>query len=379
MQIIMKKILMGIVAILCLAACETEFERVFKQHLYSQLLEAQAVLDSATEGTGEGEHRPGSKATLQAVIDEGYVLYWDEQAGQQAVDDFCGVVEAAVQEFNAAVNPSLGNLRSLLAQALQLVETAGQYGIPQAEINELAELADYVQELLDYPDYVWTQDEINALEQELLSLMTGIENQMTGPVSIHVENPSFDPYNTTEQVITDFTQVPGWNNAGFIDGVTPWDGLLSNAVIANNHWLLEGKAVDGNYALYVQTYSRQVWQTLNENVRENCHYTVSLRATRSEWNDAAATKLQIQLVTFEGEAGDFDNATVLAEQEFSDISADDFQTCTLTYWPSDNLNRQITLCLRSYYNTPADSSAELAWQDVGVSVDAVTLIRERNN
>lgn len=375
----MKKILLNIVAILCLAACESEYERVFKQHLYSQLLEAQSILDNATEGTGEGEHRPGSKATLQAVIDGGYTLYWDAQAAQQAVDNYCGTVEAAVQTFNAAVNPTLSNLRSLLVQAQMLVETAGNYNIPQEEITGLAEMADYVQEVLDYPSYEWTQEEIDALEQELLDLINGIESQMDGPVNIHIENPSFDSYNVTDQVITDFTQVPGWTNAGYIEGVTPWEGLLSNSVLAKGHWLLEGKSVDGNYALYVQTYSRQVWQTLNENVRENCTYTVNVQATRSEWNDEAATKLQIQLVVFEGEQGDLDNVTVLAEQEFANIASDDFQTCTLTYWPSDNFNRQITLCLRSYYNTPANSSAELAWQDVGVTVDAVTIIRERNN
>lgn len=376
----MKKILFSILTILCLAACESEYERVFKQHLYSQLLDAQAMLDNATEGTGEGEHRPGSKATLETVIDGGYTLYWDAQATQQAVDDYCGTVETAVQEFNVAVNPSLSNLRSLLVQAQALVNIAEEHSISQADVGLLTESVDYIQDLLDNQSYIWSQEEVSNLEQELLNQIYAIENQIDGPISIHIENPSFEPNVTeTEQVITDFTQVPGWTNAGYIEGVTPWDDLLSNSVLSKEHWRLTSKTVDGNYALYVQTYSRQVWQTLNENVRENCHYTVSLSATRSEWDDAAATKLQIQLVTFEGEAGDFDDMTVLAEQEFSNISQDNFQTYTMTYWPSDNFNRQITLCLRCYYNTPANNSNELAWKDVGVAVDAVTMKRERNN
>lgn len=208
------------------------------------------------------------------------------------------------------------------------------------------------------------------------SVMAG-NLKATETVNVQIENPSFEPSNTSEEVITDFSKVPGWTNAGLIPGVKPWKELVTNSVVSKWYWLVSGKAVDGNYALYVQTYSRQVWQTLDEKVRKNSTYTVNINVYRDKWKDAAKTKFQIQLVAFEGEPGDFNNVTVLAEQEFSNISQDNFQAFTMTYSPKDeHVGKTITVCLRSYYDTPAATSKDLAWKDTGVSVDKISMTCE---
>ena len=196
-------------------------------------------------------------------------------------------------------------------------------------------------------------------------------------VSVQIENPSFEPSGASDEVVTDFSKVPGWTNAGLIPGVKPWKELFTTAVVFKWYWLVSGKAVDANYALYVQGYSRQVWQTLKETVRDNSTYTVSINVLRDKWKDAEKTKFQIQLVTFNGEQGDFSNATVLAEQEFSNISQDNFQTCTMTYTPkAEHVGKPITVCLRSYYERPSATSKDLAWKDTGVSVDKISMTCE---
>lgn len=376
----MKKfIFISMIAAFCLTACETEFVRVFKQHLYSQLTETQTFMDKAVEGTEEGQYKIGSKAILKEAIDKGYSIYWDSQAGQETVDDYCTQITEALATFKLSMNPSFDNLRSLLVQASELIEIAKQNGISQEQIDSLNVLVNSIQTTLNNPGRDLTQKDVDGWEQDLTKQISGIEDQITVPMNVHIDNPSFEPLNSTEQVIADFSLVPGWTNAGYVNGVTPWGGLLSNAIISKDYWMLTGKSVDKNYALYVQTYSKQVWQKLAEKVRENCTYTVTAHVTRDQWKDAEKTKFQIQLISFEGRQGDFENVTVLAEQEFANISKDDFQECKIKYSTlANNVGKQITVCLRSYYNTPANSSGELAWKDVGVSVDNINITREKN-
>jgi len=376
-----KYIICCIMAIVCLTACDTQIERVFKQHLYSELLNAQSIHDEAEEGQEEGQYIVGSKAALQTVLDEGYAIYYNQDATQQEVDDYCATITDAVAEFKVSINPILSNLREMLVQAAELIETARENNIPQQQIDELEKLIAEVMAALNDTSRRLTQPEVSDMETRLSTLMSDIEAQIPGAINVRIENPSFEPLNLTDEVITDFSMVPGWNNAGLVSGVTPWDGLLTNSLISKYHWIVSGKSVDQNYALYVQTYSQQVYQTLNEKVRDNCTYTVSVRAMRDQWKDAEKTKLQLQLVSFEEGTTTFSKATVLAEQEFNNIATADFTEYEMVYSPAvnpDNVGKQITVCVRCYYNKPSETSAELVWQDAGVAVDNIKLIREKN-
>lgn len=375
-------IIICLMALFCLTACEDDNERVFKQHLYKHLTDAEAFMETAVEGPNEGDYRQGSKAVLSAAIEDGYEIYWDMNSTQEAVDSYCTTIDEALYTFKMSVNPSLATLRSLLTDAAALLESASDNGVAQADIDRLSEAVNRIQGLVDDPTHAWNQEEVLALESELTELMSSVEEQMPGAINVRIENPSFEPFGSSDEVINDFSLVPGWNNAGFVDGVTPWDGLLSNSLISKNYWMLQNKSVDGDYALYIQTYSKQVWQTLSEKVRTNSTYTVNINAYRDQWKDAEKTKLLIQLVVFEESAGDFSNATVLAQQEYSNISSDDFQPCTMNYTTTaatEHAGKQITVCLRSYHINPANNSSELAWQDVGLAVDKITITREKIN
>lgn len=376
-----KYIILCLTALFCLTACEDDNERVFKQHLYKHLTDAETFMETAVEGPDEGDYREGSKAILSAAIDDGYAIYWDISSTQETVDEYCGTIDEALYTFKMSVNPSLANLRSMLADATELVESAKANGVDQTVIDRLSEAAGRIQGLLDDSGKVWNQEDVLALETELGDVMSAVEDQMPGAINIRIENPSFEPLTSGDEVITDFSLVPGWNNAGYVDGVTPWDGLLSNSLISKSHWMMQNKNVDGDYALYVQTYSKQVWQTLSEKLRGSCTYTVSINATRDQWKDAEKTKLLIQLVVFKGTAGDFSNATVLAQQEFANINDTDFQQYTMNYATTattEHTGKQITVCLRSYHVNAADNSSELAWQDTGLAVDKISITREKN-
>ena len=375
-----KNIIAIILAIICMAACQKPYERVFKQHLYKAATEAQAFLDEAQEGSEEGQYKVGSKAVVQADIDEGLTLYWDNSATQKAVDDCCIRINEKLEAFKKSVNPVLTDLRSLLEKAAAvLTDAESQESVSQDDIDKLASYVSEVTSGMSAPEL--TQEQVNIWATELSVLIGNVESQFVGSVSISINNPSFEPQGTTDEIVTDFSLISGWNNQGYVNGVNPWDGLLTNSAISKNHWIISGRAVDGNYALYVQTYSMSVWQTLAETVRENSTYTVTFNATRDEWKDAEKTVVRVQLLSFNSSEGDFSDITVLAEKEINNINKAEFEEYSMIYNTSANpehVGKPITIAFRCYCETPVDDSGSLAWQDVGAAVDKVSIIREKN-
>lgn len=367
-------------AIICVAACQKPYERVFKQHLYKAATEAQAFLDEAQEGTEEGQYKAGSKAVVQTEVDEGLALYWDSSATQTAVDECCTRINEKLDAFKKSVNPVMSNLRSLLEKAKSVLKDAeSQESVSQDDIDKLAA---YVSEVTSgMTSSELTQEQVSVWEAELAVLVGNVESQFVGSISITINNPSFEPQGTTDEVVTDFSLVSGWKNQGYVNGVNPWDGLLTNSVISKSHWIINGRAVDGDYALYVQTYSMSVWQSLGETVRENSTYTVTFNATRDEWKDAEKTVVRVQLLSFNSSEGDFGDVTVLAEKEINNINKSEFEEYSMTYDTSaypDHVGKPVTIAFRCYCETPVDDSASLAWTDVGAAVDKVSIIREKN-
>lgn len=376
----MKQIIAIILAVLCLAACEKPYERVFKQHLYKSATEAQEFLDSAEEGDGEGQYKPGSKSVVQADINEGLELYWDKSATQEAVDNCYKKLNEDLAVFKKSINPVLSTLRQLIEKAEQvLVEAESQEGVSEENKTNLSAYLGEVK-----PGIIatgLTQEQVSTWETELSTLIGNVEAQFVGAVSISIINPSFEPQGASDQVITDFSLVPGWNNQGYVNGVNPWDGLHTNSLISKDHWIITGRALDGDYALYVQTYSMSVWQTLTETVRENSTYKIEFNATRDEWKDAEKTVVRIQLLSFNAGEGNFDDITVLAEKEYNNLNKTAFEKCELTYDTSKNaahIGKTITVAFRCYYEKQVDNSSDLAWKDVGAAVDNLSIIREKN-
>lgn len=374
-----KSIIVTMLVVICMTACQKPYERVFKQHLYEAATEAQSFLDEAQEGTEEGQYKIGSKAVVQTEIDEGIALYWDPSATQTAVDESCIRINEKLDAFKKSVIPVLSNLRELLQKAESVLKDAeSQESVSQDDVDKLEAYVSEVTHGMTSSEL--TQEEVNAWEAELAILIGNVEAQFVGSVSITVNNHSFEPQGTTDEVVTDFSLVSGWNNQGYVNGVNPWDGLHTNSVISKHHWIVNGRAIDGDYALYVQTYSMSVWQSLGETVRENSTYTVSFNATRDEWKDAEKTVLRVQLLSFNTNEGDFSDVTVLAEKEINNINQTEFEEYSMVYDTSanpDHIGKPITIALRCYYETPVDDSGSLAWKDVGAAVDKLSIIREK--
>lgn len=122
-------IIICLMALIGLTACEDTNERVFKQHLYKHLSDAEEFMNTAVEGPNEGNYRIGSKAILSDAIEAGYTIYWDLNSTQKTVDEYCGTIDDALYAFKMSVNPSLANLRSLLSDAEALIESANENGV----------------------------------------------------------------------------------------------------------------------------------------------------------------------------------------------------------------------------------------------------------
>jgi hypothetical protein len=84
-----------------------------KSALQALIAEAQAKHDEATEGNGVGEYPAGSKAILQAAIDQARAVANDATATQSEVDQAAAALQAALQAFLDSVNkPVPGDFNS---------------------------------------------------------------------------------------------------------------------------------------------------------------------------------------------------------------------------------------------------------------------------
>lgn len=80
---------------------------VDKSALLALIAEAQAAHDAAVEGTAPGQYPPGSKAALQAAIDEARAVADDPEATANKVRKAYDRLSAALQKFRDSVNKGM--------------------------------------------------------------------------------------------------------------------------------------------------------------------------------------------------------------------------------------------------------------------------------
>ncbi|WP_187273947.1 GH116 family glycosyl-hydrolase [Paenibacillus sp. N3.4] len=112
---------------------------VDKTALAGKITDAQTTLDAAEEGNQVGQYPAGSKATLQAAIDQAAVVANHTASTQQQVDQAAADLTAALQVFTASVNTQAPvvktALNTLIADAQTKHNTAtegtqiGQYPV----------------------------------------------------------------------------------------------------------------------------------------------------------------------------------------------------------------------------------------------------------
>lgn len=378
------------IAAVMLASCNKEYEgdRVFKQYLLSRTAEAEALVREAVVGDAEGEYRTGAPEALQAFVESAYAIYWDTKASQTAVDKCYEELARAVLDFEDNMHPFVSSMELLIAQSKDLLELQvgdGEGMIPtQADADMLQTAIEKAEQFMATVEDL-TQRKLDIAYNELQLEMFALEGKIPGKVAISVDNPSFEQPGVDGRY-DDFDAVPGWQNRGWLNNFTPWDGLVPNCVVNADQWWMAGKSVpEGQYVLHLANYCSSVWQLLNEGVHTNSRYTVSAKVARmSEWNHAD-TRFLIQLVVFTGTPGDFNKAVVLKEAEFDNmINVADFTEKSMIYdvpATSEYAGKRIAVCLRSYISKPWSSSSEdgFVWQDNGcVDVDCVEIFREKH-
>lgn len=384
----MKNIYTTILLIGCiLVSCETEFTRIFKQHLYSKLLNVEEVVDAAVEGNDVGQHKIGSKDVINKVIDEGYSIYWNENSTQEQVDGFCGELDNALEIFNKSVNPSTKGIRDFVEYAENLIDGMEEDNDVLALKNKINEINDL---LANTPASDLENDIIETLEQDIINLISVIENRNVEPVNVNITNPSFEPsVSQTDAVITDFSLFPGWINNGYVDGLKPWSGLRSNCYVGRTDWMLtdlqKNEKLDGDYALYVHYYSKEVWQSVPEFIHKDFKYKISFNLTISQWHEKYKNdiKFLFQIRTLKDDINtDFSNSMVLFEEEINNISSTELGHHQIEYIPEDDtvVGKWMIISLRAYYLSPVSNNTEINWtiqNGPGVLIDNLIMTREK--
>lgn len=102
----MKNILRKIATLLCaavlLGSCSEETVSAGREALMAVVRQAEALVAEAVEGIDEGNIAPGSKAALQARIDQAYFIMENTES-EEAYENAAGLLKNAIEAFNANI------------------------------------------------------------------------------------------------------------------------------------------------------------------------------------------------------------------------------------------------------------------------------------
>jgi hypothetical protein len=101
-QLFMIALLMG--SFVMFTSCDDDDDDVVtvdKTQLAAKITEAEALIETTTEGMGEGQYQPGAKANLQDVIDLSQTLHDNADATQTQVDNAVVALNAAIDAYKA--------------------------------------------------------------------------------------------------------------------------------------------------------------------------------------------------------------------------------------------------------------------------------------
>ena len=279
---------------------------VYKNYLSYEIRRATNFLGLAVEGTAEGEYQSGSSQEYQAVIDAASVVDENNAATQEEVDESYQSLLDAAEVFADRMVPFRSLFREIIDYGnvlLSITEEGDQEGNVKAgnkallqeaisEANQLVSRGDLTQRLLDQG----TLELQNAIYQ--------FNSEIIGKAQTALVNPGFElPGSETE----DFSEVEGWQLFGNVEEWAPKASIIS----------LES-APEGDYVMRIGSYTRGLYQSIEEMVNPNSEYTlefdVSLLSNEPDWQGKKyPVILQSRILVFEEEAGDYNFVTVLAE------------------------------------------------------------------
>ena len=306
-----KKILLpvSIILISLLVACEEKVDYskiIFKNYLTYEINRATGFLEGTTEGTGEGEYKQGSKVAYQSVIDDARLVDEKPAASQEEVDlAYQNLLDADARFFDQMV-PFRSAFRVLINYAdvvLAQTEEGEQEGNVKpgnktvlegaiADANALISRNDLTQRLLDEGTV------------ELNNAIYLFNGEIIGRATTALVNPGFElpGYETT-----DFEEVAGWSAFGKVEDWAP----LASVVAMET-------APEGEYVARIGSYTRGVYQQVEEMIHPNADYTLefdlSLLSNDPDWQGKKYPAiLRTRMFVFEQEVGNYNFITVLSE------------------------------------------------------------------
>jgi hypothetical protein len=298
-----------IIAFFALFSCEKKEDYshiVYKNYLTYEIRRATSFLDSAVEGTAEGEYKTGSKQAYYTVIDAARLVDEKSFVTQEEVDqayqsllqadsvffdqmvpfrsafqeiiDYGDVVLAITEEGNQEGNVNPGN-KAILQAALD-------------QANQLISTSNLTQRMLDKGTND-LQDAIYSFNGEIIG------NANTAVINSGFEQPGYG----TE----DFLEVNGWS---LFRNAEPWAPKAAVTEIE--------EAPEGSFVAKIGSYTQGLYQPVEEMINPNARYTlefdVILLSNEPDWEGGIfPAVMHSRIIVFEKEAGNYNYIAVLSE------------------------------------------------------------------
>jgi hypothetical protein len=370
-----------------------DYDGVFKVHLFALADEMQEMHGKAAEGAAEGQYQTGAKAAFQEVIDRGMALYNDAGSTQDWVDVTHKLMLDAITAFEDRMNPFVSEMTALITSSKALLNQtnvgAGAGMIPaQTDKNELSAAITQAEQFMQSTANI-TQRLLAAEAERLEKAVSAFKGKIPGVYEVDVVNPSFEPDITDTNangnyLFKDFDHIPGWNTAGLIQGLAPWDeGQYNCLVLKGGSQLTNFSNVDGDHVMQLHEFNLPIWQQLQERVKSNTRYTVTVNAGMWDSQPQDHNYVRVQLVVFNGKVGDLENITVLKEQQFTNISYAGLQELKMEYdTPAtpEHLGKRMALTFCGYYWSVKKTTFNVNWNGPNNQtyfIDLVKMTREK--
>lgn len=339
--------------IFCFISCEKQEDYsdvVFRNYLSYEVGKATSFLKTTSEGTREGQYNTGSKQVYQTVIDNATVVDEDSLARQAEVDQAYEALLQAGEDFYDQMIPFRSDFQELIDYAeivLNNTYEGDQEGnVPSGSKAVLQEAIDEANQILAHPDL--TQRMLDQGTTDLTENIYGFNAKIIGTGNVYIENPSFElPGYTT----SDFSLVTGWDGFGPVEDWAPKAEVYQGGTA-----LLPLDSVpDGVFVAKIGSYTQGIYQQLPELIHPNADYIlkfkVAVLSNKPDWQGKKYKVIVLsRLVSFEGEPGDYDFATIISE------SYD-----TLGINPTGNVELTQTINI--------DAASELAGRKLAIDID----------
>jgi hypothetical protein len=362
-----------LITLCALVSCEEKEDYshiVYKNYLTYEIGRAANFLDSAVEGTAEGEYKSGSRQVYYAIIDAARLVDENNSATQEEVDlayesllqadstffdqmipfrtitqeiiDYGNVILAITDEGTQEGNVKSGN-KAILQDALN-------------QASQLLAAGDLTQRMLD-KGTADLQDAIYFFNGQIIG------NASTAVINSGFENPG---YNTE-----DFQEVNGWR---LFRKAETWAPKATVTELDD--------APEGSFVAKIGSYTQGLYQPIEEMINPNARYTleydVSLLSNKADWQGGKHPAVMLsRIIIFEKAVGDYNFVTVLSES-YDTLGVDPGGFVSLSQSVtidaiSPYVGKKLAIDLEQRHTWDSENPI---WAESFVAVDRVSLFRK---